>query len=596
MRRSLPIPVIDGMVRVPARLIGGRGDVLELKRKLTAEHYDPETKITTKVPIYQDIPGGLALPRYYVRKRMPDVWKRAVRRTTPVGVGKGNWPCNIKPRDDDQAEFFRQVGELVLSDNVTDAQIEAQTGTGKTVVALGTCANNNIGPVLILVNKNRLKETWLGNVKLEKGLRFFFGEEWVDKNVGIVQQDVCDFRGKTIVIGMMPSIARRKYPADFYRQFGLIIIDEVHNAATPEGTKVLGMFNAQVRIGMSATLKTGSMAKVTNTHLGPAAITSSQESMKPTVVRVVNKARMDNIRDWNTGEIVDTARSILNPLTKSAARNELLADLIYYRGYLNGRQVLGLSDRTDQVVRVRDLLIERGVPAERIGIYVGSHRTNKFKARAELREGLSEGLCKRLTRSPVFETDKEAKAFAKTWTQREDIQDAWAELEGIGAQPYYVTEAAKYIHKPSKEEYQWIEDEAQIVLATYGIFKEGIDVSRLDWGIELSPRKDVTQAVGRVLRIKKGKKTPAWYTIVDHIVTLVKREMFGRVEESVYRYKTPIELATGRLSSYNKQNATLKRMDNAREALTHQKHQASNRGTGSRKATVGRKVRLRKAA
>lgn len=55
----------------------------------------------------------------------------------------------------------------------------------------------------------------------------------------------------------------------------------------------------------------------------------------------------------------------------------------------------------------------------------------------------------------------------------------------------------------------------QIVLATYTMTKEGTDVPQWDTLVLATPLSDVKQAIGRVMRSKKGKKQPVILDLVD---------------------------------------------------------------------------------
>ena len=57
----------------------------------------------------------------------------------------------------------------------------------------------------------------------------------------------------------------------------------------------------------------------------------------------------------------------------------------------------------------------------------------------------------------------------------------------------------------------------QVIVATFAMAQEGLDIPALDTCILASPRSDVTQAVGRIMRETTGKvNSPLIYDIVDH--------------------------------------------------------------------------------
>lgn len=57
--------------------------------------------------------------------------------------------------------------------------------------------------------------------------------------------------------------------------------------------------------------------------------------------------------------------------------------------------------------------------------------------------------------------------------------------------------------------------DCRIVLATYKKAEKGLNVPRLDWGIDITPRGKGVQVTGRIRRLMKGKPLPEWHTIRD---------------------------------------------------------------------------------
>ena len=56
---------------------------------------------------------------------------------------------------------------------------------------------------------------------------------------------------------------------------------------------------------------------------------------------------------------------------------------------------------------------------------------------------------------------------------------------------------------------------ARVILGSYSYFSEGTDIPDLDTAILASPRSNVMQAIGRILRVVEGKKEPVIFDIVD---------------------------------------------------------------------------------
>ncbi len=148
--------------------------------------------------------------------------------------------------------------------------------------------------------------------------------------------------------------------------------------------------------------------------------------------------------------------AILHSLALNSKRNKEIAKVVYVRGYKRNRNVVVLSDSVKQLQRLYDLFVNAGVPERELGLYVGR----------------------------LYKKNPNGGFSKKT----EKVQD---------------------------EEYTRIKKEAKIIFATYGIFGTGIDIPRLDMGVEAMPRSDLVQAIGRIVRIYDGKPQPEWYSICD---------------------------------------------------------------------------------
>ncbi len=60
-----------------------------------------------------------------------------------------------------------------------------------------------------------------------------------------------------------------------------------------------------------------------------------------------------------------------------------------------------------------------------------------------------------------------------------------------------------------------LKKESLILVGTYSMIKMGVDIPRLDTGIEALPSADNVQAIGRIRRPFLNKKKPKWFTVSD---------------------------------------------------------------------------------
>lgn len=76
-----------------------------------------------------------------------------------------------------------------------------------------------------------------------------------------------------------------------------------------------------------------------------------------------------------------------------------------------------------------------------------------------------------------------------------------------------------------------VKKHCKIIFATYNMMKEGVDIPRLDSGIDVTPRTEGEQVIGRIRRILAGKLRPLWITILDILIPMFHKSCLKRVHE-----------------------------------------------------------------
>lgn len=453
MGLGAPVPAgtafLSSMLYLPVRAVG---DLAALRSELTLREpvYSPGVaKVSyTEVCCYDDstYSGYFGVPRAFGLERFPSVrYKDLTVRGDTCGLKE--FRGAITPRDSQQKAFMDSVLKACAPKGPLDIVANAKTGSGKTVTDLFVSANIGV-PTLIIVPRNTLKLQWAGSRQEKNGMAFFFGDEFVRKHVGFVQQDVCDYEGKYFVIAMLQSLVMRRYPDEFYSYFGKITIDEVHKVAAPLMSKVLSLFPARIRIGYTATNKAGVLGRVCDLHLGKPKVTSAQEVLKP-LVYICRVSGRPPFKVYHESKV-------LPALALWERRNAWLAETVYTRGYLRKRNLVVFADNVKQLQLLKDLLEAKGIPSAEIGLYVGQ----------------------------LYQRDEHGNFLDKKI-------------------------------KVKEAEYKEMAKCCSILLATYGIFDTGVDVPRLDMGVEAAPRTNLTQAIGRIVRFYPGKPVPEWYSLTD---------------------------------------------------------------------------------
>lgn len=95
---------------------------------------------------------------------------------------------------------------------------------------------------------------------------------------------------------------------------------------------------------------------------------------------------------------------------------------------------------------------------------------------------------------------------------------------------YLGSQSVDGISSDTTPEYlDWVEKRAKVVIATYGMMKEGIDIPRLSRGMDMSPRDELEQVLGRIRRRWDGKDKAIWVTLRDRAVPSFDQSYVKRI-------------------------------------------------------------------
>lgn len=169
-------------------------------------------------------------PGLRITRNLFDHQKEAIRLTLPAG-----------------AVFDSALGTYVADDADLNGSIEAPPRTGKTLLVLALTVS--LGhKTLILAHTKDLLNQFVTDIKDHTNF-----DEY--ENVYGIAKNVKDFKKYDIVLATYQSLMYDKQKLkDVVKLFGTIFVDEVHRASATRYAKVVGMFWARNRIGLSATL------------------------------------------------------------------------------------------------------------------------------------------------------------------------------------------------------------------------------------------------------------------------------------------------------------------------------------------------------
>ena len=273
-----------------------------------------------------------------------------------------------------------------------------------------------------------------------------------DARVGLIQQKKADVHGKDIVIAMLQSLSLREYPPQVLGSFGTAIFDECHHLSSEVFSRCLPKIGARVTLGLSATPAQG------RPHKGLQVVPRGRALQGGAPARPAHRAVRARRATRRKGSRVRRGAT-----RRVHGEPQHVRHGQPYRGKLATNRAGGA--------------LARAVVAEeprRQVIVLSGRRRHLDDIRAAILE------------HPV------ASAIG-------DVAEA-----DVG---YYVGGMGQTALKQSEG--------CRVVLATYSMAAEGLDIKSLNSLIFATPMSDVTQAVGRILRAVDPEVPPRIIDMVD---------------------------------------------------------------------------------
>jgi superfamily II DNA or RNA helicase len=244
-------------------------------------------------------------------------------------------------------------------------------GGGKTTMALYLASLLKLR-TLVLLHKSDLMDQWAGKTHAETdgkghGIRQFLGLK--KDQVGWVRQDTQRWRDYPITLALYQTVIARREElgTDFFKHFGLIIVDEAHHVPCNTLEQTIKKFSATLRIGLTATPKRrDGLEQVLFWHVGP--ILTQMKTHTLTGDYYAVRWKNDNLKKFG-GNVAGAISLIASDTKRSMFIHSKVIGAID-----SGRKVIVMTDRIEQVDflydAVRNTLLSRGGMAS-VGKYIG---------------------------------------------------------------------------------------------------------------------------------------------------------------------------------------------------------------------------------
>lgn len=239
----------------------------------------------------------------------------------------------VDKRIDTEIEFpkfqktLRESQQKIYNEITDSAIINANAGYGKTFTGIAI-ATKFSRKTLVLVNTLALRDQWVSEVK-----------KTLNIEAGLIASGICNLDAP-IVVGNTQSVI--KHIDKIAKEFGLVIIDEVHRMPSDMFKKIVDKLRARYKIGLSATLqrKDGKHViikdYISDIILKP---DKDENEIKPDIIRIMSEIKLDSnpLIPWATK---------INKLVNTPEYMDLVIEVALAKAS-EGYKVLVLSDRVE---------------------------------------------------------------------------------------------------------------------------------------------------------------------------------------------------------------------------------------------------------
>ena len=329
--------------------------------------------------------------------------------------------------------------------------------------------------------------------------------------IGRIQQDVIDVEDKDIVLCMLQSLVRRDYPPALFAQFGLTIIDEVHHISSQTFSTVLFKVVTKYMLGLSATMeRKDGTTRVFKWFLGEIIQKVESRSEQPVEVRAVTFVE-DADAEFNE-TIVDYQgkpqhSSMISKLCNYPKRTEFII-----------AQICDFLKNHAAGTPATTPLISCAKCQRNIHYLVKNTCCGVIKYCLVCSTSAQEKKCPDCKKKRKFEQNYIDNGQNIPKSQRHVIVMAHnlSLLHYIYDKMvcFNLAEVGFYVGGMKEVELKKSE-KRQVILATFSMTQEGLDIPSLNTEFLITPKTDIIQSVGRILRTNHADFPPIIYDFVD---------------------------------------------------------------------------------
>ena len=410
--------------------------IMQIKEELTMTpnvNFSMGGEDVKSFPVYIDAEKRLYVPRYYGLQKF-GLPKKC---TLSEGEHRPNMIFMGKLRDE-QIEPVTNYIAAAQDPLKRGGIISMKCGGGKTIMSVYVACHFQ-RKTMFVSHKDFLNQQFVDTVK-----------QFVpNAKIGIIKQSKVDVEDKDFVVASLQSLAMREYDMNIFKEFGLVIIDEVHHMGAEVFSRAFRKLNVSMILGLSATLnRKDGMRKVFENYIGKSVY--KQMKKEKIEVNVEVHKYYDPDTTYSSNKLLwngkPNAAAMINNICSFAPRTEYIMQVLHrVLATEPERKVLILSERLQQLRNINEKIGDKYTT----GFYIGGMKQSQLD----------------------------------------------------------------------------ISSEQQVILASYQMAAEGMNIPTLNTVIFASPISDIQQSIGRILREKPSERkyTPLCIDIMDEFGLFIRK-------------------------------------------------------------------------
>jgi len=383
---------------------------------------------------------------------------------------------------------------------------------------------------IVIVHKEFLMNQWIERIQ----------QFLPDAKIGKIQAQTIDIENKDIVLCMLQSLISKDYDSSIFEQFGFTIIDEVHHISSQTFSNSLFKVVTKYMLGLSATMdRKDGTTEVFKMFLGNIIHKVERKTEDNVEVRTITYKSNDEtfnetILDYRGNPQIS---SMISKLCEYNRRTEFIIQTLC--------DFISVDNVDKETITNHKLEMDKSVPnceicKKNINYLIKNICCDVVKYCMPCMENIETDAERNITYSISSDGKKKAqKERPKCPNCKKILKYEQNYIENPYVKPIAQTHTIVMSHNLNILHYMYKKivcknlasvgyyvggmkeaelkksEKKQVVLSSFSMSQEGLDIPTLNAEFLITPKTDIIQIVGRILRAKHSFSHPIIYDFVD---------------------------------------------------------------------------------